>query len=89
MQPSSVSRIRCSAAIRRSSNFEKPLLIRRQSAWVGVRPCGSLASSAAISGKVQPICWAIRAKDRRRMSERRKRRWPPAVRSACTSPFSS
>jgi hypothetical protein len=64
-----------------------PILV--QSALFGVRPFGSRSSTCLICGRVKPNCWAIITKDRRLMSERRKRRWPPALRSGAISPCSS
>ena len=64
-------------------------LIRCQSARLGVRPSGSLASSASISASPRPSRCAIRMKLKRRMSLRRNRRWLPAVRKAWISPLSS
>jgi hypothetical protein len=65
------------------------LLIACQSARVGARPSGRLASSFATSASVRPSFWPINANDRRRKSARAKRRWLPAVRTAFTRPRAS
>jgi hypothetical protein len=89
IQSSSKSRVRVSAAIRSSSKARIPPLIRRQSAALGVRSSGNFASSAPIASIDRPSCCAIRMKDSRRISERRKRRCPPALRNGLSNPFVS
>ena len=66
MQPSRRSR---SSSIRRicaSRRGRQVWLSRDQSAFVGVRPWGSVASASPISSSVSPTRWAVRMNATRR-----------------------
>jgi hypothetical protein len=58
------------AAMRSSSSAFQPRDSRSQSALVGVRPSGRLASAARISSSDRPRVWAARMKASRRRSAR-------------------
>ena len=71
MQPSSLSRSRSSRSIWASIRGRQPAESRAQSALVGVRPSGSVASASLISSRVRPTRWADRMNATRRRVARR------------------
>ena len=88
MQPSSLSRSRSSRSICASIRGRQPRLSRAQSALVGVRPSGSVASASAISSRVSPTRWAERMNATRRSVARGSGagcRWCARTRSARAS----
>ena len=71
MQPSSLSRSRSSRSIWASIRGRQPRESRAQSALVGVRPSGSVASASRISSRVRPTRCAERMNATRRRVARR------------------
>ena len=89
MHDDSSSRTCSSSRIRSSSCDFHARDSRLQSAAVGVRCSGSVASAARISSSVSPTRCATRMNATRRSTSRVKRRCPPGDRVDATMPSAS